>query len=69
AAAEKAGVDPIFIAPAQASEKTLAGVAKYSKGYIYAIAAAEKAGVDPIFIAPAQASEKTLAGVAKYSKG
>lgn len=37
AAAEKAGVDPIFIAPAQASEKTLAGVAKYSKGYIYAI--------------------------------
>ncbi|MCG7228610.1 tryptophan synthase subunit alpha [Corynebacterium minutissimum] len=37
AAAEKAGIDPIFIAPAQASEKTLAGVAKYSKGYIYAI--------------------------------
>ena len=36
-AAEKAGIDPIFIAPAQASEKTLAGVAKYSKGYIYAI--------------------------------
>lgn len=37
AAAEKAGIDPIFIAPAQASEQTLAGVAKYSKGYIYAI--------------------------------
>ncbi len=37
AAADKAGVDPIFIAPAQASEKTLEGVAKYSKGYIYAI--------------------------------
>ncbi|QRP62029.1 tryptophan synthase subunit alpha [Corynebacterium minutissimum] len=37
AAADKAGIDPIFIAPAQASEQTLAGVAKFSKGYIYAI--------------------------------
>lgn len=37
AAADKAGIDPIFIAPAQASEQTLAGVANYSKGYIYAI--------------------------------
>ncbi|ACP34103.1 tryptophan synthase subunit alpha [Corynebacterium aurimucosum] len=37
AAAEKAGIDPIFIAPAQASEQTLQGVAQYSKGYIYAI--------------------------------
>ncbi|HAT1170647.1 TPA: tryptophan synthase subunit alpha [Corynebacterium striatum] len=37
AAAAKANIDPIFIAPAQASEKTLAGVAKNSKGYIYAI--------------------------------
>ena len=36
AAAAKANIDPIFIAPAQAS-KTLAGVAKNSKGYIYAI--------------------------------
>lgn len=36
-AAEKAGIAPIFIAPAQASEKTLAGVAAASKGYIYAI--------------------------------
>lgn len=36
-AAEAAGVDPIFIAPAQASEETLAGVAARSKGYIYAI--------------------------------
>lgn len=37
AAADRAGIDPIFIAPAQASEKTLEGVAHYSKGYIYAI--------------------------------
>ncbi|WP_293769441.1 tryptophan synthase subunit alpha [uncultured Corynebacterium sp.] len=37
AAAEKAGINPIFIAPAQASETTLAGVAASSKGYIYAI--------------------------------
>lgn len=37
AAAEKAGVAPVFIAPARASERTLEGVAKYSKGYIYAV--------------------------------
>lgn len=37
AAAEAAGIDPIFIAPAQAAEKTLAGVAAHSKGYIYAV--------------------------------
>jgi len=37
AAAQKAGIAPIFIAPAQALETTLAGVAKASEGYIYAI--------------------------------
>lgn len=37
AAAQAAGIAPIFIAPAQAAEKTLAGVAKHSEGYIYAI--------------------------------
>ena len=37
AAAEKAGVAPVFIAPARATERTLEGVAKYSKGYIYAV--------------------------------
>lgn len=37
AAADKAGIDPIFIAPAQASKQTLQGVAQYSRGYIYAI--------------------------------
>lgn len=36
-AAEKAGIFPIFIAPAQASEATLKNVAGASKGYIYAI--------------------------------
>lgn len=36
-AAEAAGIDPIFIAPAQATESTLAGVAARSKGYIYAV--------------------------------
>lgn len=36
-AANKAGIDPIFIAPAQASEQTLEGVAATSQGYIYAI--------------------------------
>ena len=37
AAAEAAGIAPIFIAPAQASEASLKGVAARSKGYIYAI--------------------------------
>ncbi|WP_018298186.1 tryptophan synthase subunit alpha [Corynebacterium lubricantis] len=36
-AAEANGVDPIFIAPAQASKETLEGVAARSKGYIYAV--------------------------------
>lgn len=37
AAAKEAEIDPIFIAPARAAERTLAGVAKHSQGYIYAI--------------------------------
>lgn len=37
AAAQKADIDPIFIAPARATEETLKGVAKSSQGYIYAI--------------------------------
>lgn len=37
AAAERAGIDPIFIAPAKASKETLEGVATNSRGYIYAI--------------------------------
>ncbi|WP_312715759.1 tryptophan synthase subunit alpha [Corynebacterium flavescens] len=37
AAAKAAGIDPIFIAPARASESTLEGVAHSSQGYIYAI--------------------------------
>lgn len=37
AAATAAGVDPIFIAPAQASESTLREVSALSQGYIYAI--------------------------------
>lgn len=36
-AAEAAGIHPIYIAPAQASEASLEGVAARSKGYIYAI--------------------------------
>ena len=36
-AAEAADIHPIFIAPAQATEKTLEGVAASSKGYIYAV--------------------------------
>jgi len=36
-AAEAADIHPIFIAPAQATEETLEGVAASSKGYIYAV--------------------------------
>ena len=36
-AAEKAGIDPIFIAPARATSHTLEGVAQSSRGYIYAV--------------------------------
>lgn len=36
-AAQAAGIDPIFIAPAQASEQTLEGVAAHARGYIYAV--------------------------------
>ncbi|MDK4312064.1 tryptophan synthase subunit alpha, partial [Corynebacterium accolens] len=37
AAAKEAGINPIFIAPARAAERTLVGVAEHSQGYIYAI--------------------------------
>lgn len=37
AAAQAAGIDPIYIAPAKASAETLQGVAAHSRGYIYAI--------------------------------
>ena len=36
-AAVAAGIDPIFIAPYQASEQTLEGVSAMSRGYIYAV--------------------------------
>lgn len=37
AAAERAGIEPIYIAPAKASAATLEAVAANSRGYIYAI--------------------------------
>lgn len=36
-AATTAGIDPVFIAPAQARPEVLEGVATHSRGYIYAI--------------------------------
>lgn len=56
-AAEKAGIDPIYIAPARATEQALEGVAARSKGYIYAISrdgvtgterASETTGLDKV---------------------
>ncbi|PKF68074.1 tryptophan synthase subunit alpha [Corynebacterium mastitidis] len=36
-AAERAGIDPVFIAPPQAAEAVLESVAAHSRGYIYAV--------------------------------
>ena len=46
AAAEAAGIDPIYIAPAKASKETLEGVAANSRGYIYAISRDGVTGAD-----------------------
>lgn len=46
AAAAAHGIDPIYIAPAQASQATLAGVAANSRGYIYAISRDGVTGAD-----------------------
>jgi len=46
AAATAAGIDPIYIAPAKASEKTLEAVATHSRGYIYAISRDGVTGAD-----------------------
>ena len=46
AAATAAGIDPIYIAPAKASEKTLEAVAAHSRGYIYAISRDGVTGAD-----------------------
>ena len=46
AAAEAAGICPIYIAPAKASAQTLEGVAAHSRGYIYAISRDGVTGAD-----------------------
>lgn len=46
AAAQAAGIDPIYIAPAKASRETLEGVAANSRGYIYAISRDGVTGAD-----------------------
>ena len=46
AAAQAAGIDPIYIAPAKASATTLEGVAAQSRGYIYAISRDGVTGAD-----------------------
>ena len=46
AAATAAGIDPIYIAPAKASETTLEAVAASSRGYIYAISRDGVTGAD-----------------------
>ena len=46
AAATAAGIDPIYIAPAKASEATLEAVSANSRGYIYAISRDGVTGAD-----------------------
>jgi len=47
-AALKHGVDPIFIAPPNASDETLREVASFSRGYTYVLSRAGVTGVDAI---------------------
>lgn len=53
AAALKSGIAPIFIAPPNGSEETLANVAKYSKGYTYVLSRAGVTGAETKATTPA----------------
>ncbi len=57
-AAEKAGIDPIFIAPARATAHTLEGVAQSSRGYIYAVSRDGVTGAE-IVLTPGSVSPMT----------
>lgn len=48
AAADKAGIDQIFIAPPHARKETLEEVARYSRGYIYAVSRAGVTGTERV---------------------
>ncbi|GHE79148.1 tryptophan synthase subunit alpha [Thalassotalea profundi] len=52
-AALKSGIAPIFIAPPNGSEKTLANVAKYSEGYTYVLSRAGVTGAETKATTPA----------------
>ncbi len=60
AAALKANVAPIFIAPPNASEQTLAKVAKFSQGYTYVLSRAGVTGTETKASKPAQHLIDTL---------
>ncbi|MGB1198467.1 MAG: tryptophan synthase subunit alpha [Thalassotalea sp.] len=53
AAALAAGIAPIFIAPPNGSEETLASVAKYSEGYTYVLSRAGVTGAETKATTPA----------------
>jgi len=59
-AAEKHGVAPIFIAPPNACEETLAKVAEYSKGYTYVLSRAGVTGAETKASTPAEHLINTL---------
>ncbi|PHR63513.1 MAG: tryptophan synthase subunit alpha [Idiomarina sp.] len=54
-AAKRHGVAPIYIAPPDASEQTLANVAKHSEGYVYLLSRAGVTGAETQMQAPASA--------------
>ncbi|XQW83705.1 tryptophan synthase subunit alpha [Thalassotalea piscium] len=60
AAALKSGVAPIFIAPPNGSQETLANVAKYSKGYTYVLSRAGVTGAETKATTPADHLVATL---------
>ncbi|MDO4263125.1 MAG: tryptophan synthase subunit alpha [Deinococcus sp.] len=60
AAAERHGVAPIFIAPPDASEERLRGVAQESRGYVYLLARAGVTGTEGGTARPADAVIRTL---------
>lgn len=60
AAAARHGVAPIFIAPPDASEERLRGVARESRGYVYLLARAGVTGTEGGTARPADAVVRTL---------
>lgn len=53
-AAEKAGIDPVFIVPPNVSDDTLRQVASYSRGYVYLLSRSGVTGAETSAAMPAE---------------